>query len=90
MSSDWQAQQTWSGFSPTTVLKKNRQSGLSPTAVPEMSTVSFSFVIPNTCVLYFRGKDHVHHPAGKYILHLVSNYCDRNLLPCTQQNADSP
>ena len=32
------AQQTWSGFSPTTVPDNNRQSGLSPTTIPEMST----------------------------------------------------
>ncbi len=31
-------QQTWSGFSRTTVPNNNRQSGLSPTMVPEMST----------------------------------------------------
>ncbi len=31
-------QQTWSGFSPTTVPDNNRQSGLSPTTVPKMST----------------------------------------------------
>ena len=32
------AQQTWSEFSPTTVPDNNRQSGLSPITVPEMST----------------------------------------------------
>ncbi len=32
------AQQTWSGFSPTTVPDNNRQSGFSPTAVPKLST----------------------------------------------------
>ncbi len=32
------SQQTWSGFSPTTVPDNSRQSGLSPKAVPEMST----------------------------------------------------
>ncbi len=30
-------QQTWSGFSPTTVPDNNRQSGLSPTTVPKIS-----------------------------------------------------
>ncbi len=32
------SQQTWSGFSPTTVPDNNRRSGLSPMTVPEMST----------------------------------------------------
>ncbi len=31
-------QQTWSGFSPTTVPDNNRQSGFSPTTVPKLST----------------------------------------------------
>ncbi len=31
-------QQTWSGFSPTKIPDNNRQSGLLPTTVPEMST----------------------------------------------------
>ncbi len=31
------SQQTWSGFSLTTVSDKNRQSGLSPTTVPKLS-----------------------------------------------------
>ncbi len=32
------SQQIWSGFSPTTVPDNNRQSELSPTMVPQMST----------------------------------------------------
>ncbi len=32
------SQQTWSGFSPTTVPDNNRQSGFSPTTVPKLST----------------------------------------------------
>ncbi len=31
------SQQTWSGFSPTTVSDNNRQSGFSPTMVPKLS-----------------------------------------------------
>ena len=31
------SQQTWSGFSPTTVPDNNRQSGFSPTTVPKLS-----------------------------------------------------
>ncbi len=33
-----QSQQTWSGFSPTTVPDNNRQSRFSPTTVPKLST----------------------------------------------------
>ncbi len=35
-------QQTWSGFSPTTVPDNNRQSGFSPTTVPKLSTGSIN------------------------------------------------
>ncbi len=35
------SQQTWSGFSPTTVPDNNRQSGFSPTTVPKLSTGMF-------------------------------------------------
>ncbi len=34
----WWSQQTWFGFSPTTVPDNNRQSGFSPTTVPKLST----------------------------------------------------
>ena len=37
MNIKYHSQQTWSGFSPTTVPDNNRQSGLSPTTVPKMS-----------------------------------------------------
>ncbi len=39
----WLSQQTWSGFSSTTVPDNNRQSRLSPMTVPEMSTGTQSF-----------------------------------------------
>ncbi len=36
-------QQTWSGFSPTTVPDNNRQSGFSPTTVPKLSKGALLF-----------------------------------------------
>ena len=38
-------QQTWSGFSPTAVPDNNRQSRLSPTTVPKMSTGSYVHLV---------------------------------------------
>ncbi len=53
------SQQTWSGFSPTTVPDNNRQSGFSPTTVPKLSTGLIRFQCSSilcTCVVYI----HVH------------------------------
>ncbi len=61
------AQQTWSGFSQTTVPDNNRQSGFSPTTVPKLSTgwvnsIMFSIIYfqsnqnlgQDNLILYFR------------------------------------
>ncbi len=39
-------QQTWSGFSPTTVPDNNRQSWFSPTTVPKLSTGTLCSMLP--------------------------------------------
>ena len=65
-------QQTWSGFSPATVPDNNRQSGLSPMTVSEMSTGKVYTRIPKSSLvknyIFFIVVPTLVRVQGKYIV----------------------